>query len=226
MIKESNPKVYECLEKLAISTVAIIPLFGEGRIVGFWGLNNFPEELLGHAIGLLSIMRHFLSASLKNRDLVNELNLLSYYDQQTKLGNRHAMVKYIRETKEYRSMGVVFSDITMLKHVNDTYGHEAGDRMIVQASDSLKEVFGKYELFRFGGDELLAICRDIEKEELEKKVGELKAAAKEKGVVLAVGAAWALRDGAHIEKLISEAEVKMYQDKSAYYKKMGIDRRR
>ena len=54
----------------------------------------------------------------------------------------------------------------------------------------------------------------------------LKLAAKEKGIVLSVGTAWAAAGAANIDSLLSEAETRMYQDKSRYYQTMGIDRRK
>ena len=86
------------------------------------------------------------------------LENMSYKDQLTKLGNRFAMEKYINEIDTEKSIGVVYCDITGLKRVNDSMGHEAGDQLILRACDSLKKAFGEYGLFRIGGDELLALC--------------------------------------------------------------------
>ena len=52
------------------------------------------------------------------------------------------------------------------------------------------------------------------------------AAAREKGSVLSVGTAWAAAGEVDIDGLMTEAEGRMYQDKSNYYRTMGIDRRK
>ena len=88
------------------------------------------------------------------------LENMSYKDQLTKLGNRFAMEKYINEIDAEKSIGVVYCDITGLKRVNDSMGHEAGDQLILRACDSLKKAFGEYGLFRIGGDEFSLIIEE------------------------------------------------------------------
>lgn len=70
---------------------------------------------------------------------MSQLENMSYKDQLTKLGNRFAMEKYINEIDAEKSIGVVYCDITGLKRVNDSMGHEAGDQLILRACDSLKK---------------------------------------------------------------------------------------
>ena len=74
---------------------------------------------------------------------MSQLENMSYKDQLTKLGNRFAMEKYINEIDAEKSIGVVYCDITGLKRVNDSMGHEAGDQLILRACDSLKKAFGE-----------------------------------------------------------------------------------
>ncbi len=91
---------------------------------------------------------------------------------------------------------------------------------------TIRRVFNDYELFRIGGDEFLALCPGIEEEELEKKAEALKKDLLENSVTMAVGAVWQKDGRKNIDKLLSESEKRMYEDKEAYYKAAGIDRRR
>ena len=151
---------------------------------------------------------------------------MSYRDQLTQLGNRFAMVDYVSGVCPDESIGVVYCDITGLKRVNDTQGHEAGDRLILRACDSLKQVFGACGLFRIGGDELLALCPGITEDALTKKVDALKRVMPEYEVVMAVGAVWRPDSKAGIDQLLSEADRRMYDDKAAYYSaSRDLDRR-
>lgn len=124
------------------------------------------------------------------------------------------------------NIGVVYCDITGLKNINDTKGHKAGDELIVRACESLKRVFVGAGLFRVGGDELLALYSQIEDETLAKKVEMLRADLCEHDVVMAIGADCRKDGRANIDRLLSTAEKRMYEDKAAYYKKIGVDRRK
>ena len=96
----------------------------------------------------------------------------------------------IYEIDAEKSIGVVYCDITGLKRVNDSMGHEAGVQLILRACDSLKKAFGEYGLFRIGGDELLALCAGIEHAALMERIGLLKECMKQNNVNMAVGEIW------------------------------------
>lgn len=137
-----------------------------------------------------------------------------------------AMDEYVEHTKEDERIGVIYCDITGLKRVNDTKGHKAGDRLIVNACECLKRVFGDYGLFRIGGDELLVLCPGIEQDELWQRIDRLKKDMQEQAVNLALGTVWQKDGRAGIDRMLTEAEKLMYQEKSAYYKRAGLDRRK
>ena len=224
-IREEDPLQYDNLARQNIHSLAVVSLYDDGKLIGFYGVDNPPGESLDYAQNMLEIVGHFIVSCLKRRNLLNELRDMSYCDQLTGIGNRHAMYEYMADMRYGQSIGVVYCDITGLKRVNDTKGHEAGDALIVRACQCLKDVFGEFGLFRIGGDELLALCPKIEENELKKKVLALKEDMPEKDVTMAVGAIWQKDGRISIEKLLSESEKLMYQDKAAYYEKMGIDRR-
>ncbi len=91
---------------------------------------------------------------------------------------------------------------------------------------SLKLAFGEYGLFRIGGDELLAICTGMKEKDLWERTDKLKEDLKKKEIHMAVGAVWEKDSLSGIDKLISEAEKRMYQDKAEYYQSCGIERRK
>lgn len=119
-------------------------------------------------------MGHFIVSSLKQRNLVRELEVMSYSDPLTTLGNRYAMERYIEQVDHTEPIGVVYCDITGLKLINDSEGHSAGDRLIRRCCDCLKRVFEGNGMFRIGGDELVVLCTGISEKELYQKVEELK----------------------------------------------------
>lgn len=219
-IRESDPLQYENLKRQDIHALVVVPLYFDKKIIGFYGVDNPPKGALDYAETMLQILAHFIVSSIRRRELLGQLTNMSYRDRLTQLGNRFAMDEYASRMCADESIGVVYCDITGLKRINDSKGHEAGDRLILRACDCLREVFDGYGLFRTGGDELLALCPRITKNALNEKVELLKAVMPEHEVIMAVGAVWRAdsRDG--IDRLLSEADSLMYEDKAAYYKSM------
>ena len=137
----------------------------------------------------------------------------------------YCVVKMPRLDKN-KCIGAVYCDITGLKNVNDTQGHEAGDKLILRASDCLKKIFSDYGIFRIGGDEFLVLCPEITEDDLYKKTEQLKECSKKSNSLMAVGAAWRENFYEGLDKLLTESEHNMYIDKSEYYRKAGIERRK
>ncbi len=226
-VKTKNPLQYEMLKQQDISSITVVPLYEDGRVIGFYGVDNPPAESLHYISNMLQIMGHFMESLLKMRNLVKNLERMSYLDQLTQIGNRYAMVKYTEGMRPGESVGIVYGDITGLKRVNDAEGHEAGDHLILAASACMKEAFGDaYELFRIGGDELLAICAGIGETEFRERVARLRKIMADSSVNMAVGADWEKDSEAGVSVVLAAAETQMYKDKAAYYQRTGIDRRR
>ncbi len=225
-LSEKEPLQYEILKRQNIVSIVVVPLYDDGRAIGFYGVDNPPVKTMNYTLNMLRIMGYFIESLLKVRNLVRNLEQMSYSDHLTQIGNRRAMWEYVDGMEQDGSIGIVYCDITGLKRVNDEKGHEAGDRLILSACECLKRAFADYKLFRIGGDELLAVCRGIGEPELWKRVESLKETMRENAVVMAVGAAWS-EDGAQgVNRIMAEAEALMYADKAAYYEASGIERRR
>ena len=226
VIRESDPLQYENLKRQDIHSLVVVPLYADKKIIGFYGVDNPPKGALDYAETMLQIMAHFIIASIQRREPVKQLRNMSYRDQLSQFGNRFAMDEYVARVCPDESIGVVYCDITGLKRVNDSKGHAAGDRLILNACDCLKQVFDGYGLFRIGGDELLALCPGSAEDALDQKVAKLRQIMPEYEVVMAVGAVWRPDSKAGIDRLLSEADRLMYDDKAAYYSaSRDLDRR-
>lgn len=225
-MRYNDPLQYENLKNQNIHSIVVVPLYNGNQVIGFYGIDNPPKQALDQTLNMLRIVGYFISASIKRRDMMNQLRETSLYDWLTKLGNRHAMDEYISNIGSKKSIGIVYGDITGLKRMNDTMGHKMGDALICRAADSLKAAFGEYGLFRIGGDELLAICVDIDKDTLKSRTELLRKNAAENSVNLAIGAVWKENYDNDLQKLMSEAEKLMYKEKSEYYRTSGMERRK
>ena len=112
-------------------------------------------------------------------------------------------------------------DLDNFKTINDTNGHEEGDRILSETGKLIGEAFGKDHCYRFGGDEFMVILPDCSEAEFLKKLdwvmanrpilqdhGQSTPAGYSVGYVHAV-----LDDRRNLRDLFAEADQKMYQIK-------------
>ena len=217
---------YKNLKRQDIHSLVVVPLYWEKKIIGFYGVDNPPAESLDYVSDMLHIMGSFIVSSIRRRNLLRQLERMSYRDQLTQFGNRYAVDWFVEHEWNGEQIGVVYCDITGLKKVNDEQGHEAGDRLIIRACECLAGVFKGYGLYRIGGDEFLVLCLGIEEKDLREHVEKLRMDMKEHQVTMAVGMIWKEHGPKDIDLLLNESERLMYEDKDRYYKEHGLKRRR
>lgn len=96
--------------------------------------------------------------------MVNKTYDLVYKDPLSGLANRSSITNHIETLygdETCKNFGVLFLDIDDFRVVNDVYGHEVGDRVIVKISNRLKRLMtDQIEVARFGGDEFIIVIQD------------------------------------------------------------------
>ena len=234
-IKNQNQLLYEVLKVQNISSIVTVPLFEDGVPIGFYGVDNPPEDMLDYTVNLLQMMGYFVLALLRQRNLQKELLHMSYNDDLTKVGNRRFFADTIQKMTDEDAVGFVYCDVTGLKRLNDSEGHQAGDKLLLQVTSILKEVFSKEQIFRLGGDEFVVLFRssdyDLFQDKVlqimfQHKILQLRELSIQRQVNLAIGSSWVQNPGNKLIELLSEAEEKMYQDKAEFYRCAGIDHRK
>ncbi len=225
-LKATNPSQYEILTAQNIHSLVVVPLYNNSNnVIGFYGVDNPPADDLVYITDMLQIMGHFIVSSITRRNLLRELYVMSHHDQMTGFGNRYAMNEYVKQASADEGIGMVYFDITGLKRVNDLLGHDEGDRLILRACRCITDIFGEYGCFRIGGDELLAVCKGISRQELDDKVKAIRSVMHEYSVNMAVGHVWQERGRLDLDALLSSSESLMRSDKEDYYRRSGIERR-
>ncbi len=215
-IKETEPLTYEYLRPQNIHSLVASALVIEDTIIGFYGVDNPPEEIMDHVVDVAEIVGHFIASLLQKQKLMALLEKLSFEDSLSGARNRHALNDYISYHSLLRNVGIVYCDVLGLKKVNDTLGHVAGDELIIRASLCLQNEFRKTDIYRVGGDEFLVLCADIAQDVFEQKVQNLRKSMHENEAVMSLGSLWreVVLD---VDALIAEADNLMYQEKRAYY---------
>lgn len=96
---------------------------------------------------------------------------LATRDYMTKCKNRNAYIKELDQVAHGRRITIILTDINNTKYINDTYGHHAGDFVIVQCSQCLLDIMGNDEYcYRIGGDEFVCIEHDLSEEMVKEKI--------------------------------------------------------
>ena len=142
-------------------------------------------------------------------------NRKAYYDEIERI--EHDPVQ------SARPLGVVFADINGLKRVNDSAGHEAGDRMISEIAKAIRGVFADANIYRLGGDEFVVFSFEESEEIFTEKLKVLARCWKE-GCSAALGSVW-LEQAKELEQHVALADQAMYRDKRHYYESSDHDRR-
>lgn len=126
----------------------------------------------------------------------------------------------------------VSMDVNGLKPVNDTLGHAAGDELLQGAAECMEQCFGNYgKVYRMGGDEFAAIIfvntRRLKRvqQEFDDVVrgwsGQLV-----KSVSISCGYVSSdEKDWESFDEIVKAADERMYENKAAYYRQKGGDRR-
>lgn len=227
-IRTIYPESYAILKPQDIHSLAAGPIKVDGRVIGFIGVDNPDSQMIPLITPLLNVLGYFTSTLLKRRDLLSRLHELSYHDQLTGALNRHALTERYGNLK-MDSVGVIYCDITGLKKVNDSQGHEAGDRLICHCCELLQEATDTNMVYRTGGDEFIALYPNCSEAKFHENVCRLHRKIQEDLCHIAVGYVWSNTQPLNLEKLITQADQVMYQDKRDYYRENGgrpdVDRR-
>jgi len=103
--------------------------------------------------------------------LLKPIEELSEHDRLTGCHNRVRLDVRIPEYEKHDSYAVIFFDINNFKKINDTHGHDDGDRLLIKASDQLRFWFSYGDLYRIGGDEFIVVVPNLSRAELTRLVG-------------------------------------------------------
>lgn len=82
-------------------------------------------------------------------------------DYLTKLNNRRSLQDFMRKTPPHPDTALLLADLDNFKEVNDQYGHEEGDKVLIAFADMLQQIFPSENLFRLGGDEFAILLHDV-----------------------------------------------------------------
>ena len=156
----------------------------------------------------------------KLREENEHLKSISLTDALTGIRNRLALRQDF-DTYLNREVTVMMLDLDSFKNINDTNGHEEGDRVLRETGQLLAATFGAEHCYRYGGDEFLVIVPDLSMEEFNAKLQQMMAhkpmlhtGGKARPVGYSVGCVHeTLSNSNSLRRLFSVADERMYHAK-------------
>lgn len=180
----------------------------------------FPEMLFtGAIVTLVSIGVFF---SLDNP--IEWYKKQAYWDMDIKIKNKNSFLMELDRMKSELGrkddrLGFLVADVNGLKFVNDKYGHAMGDDFIRVTAKILKDnLKSAYGVYRIGGDEFVAIYTQPDENLIRAEIEDVrKTCNEEEGVPvylsIAMGYAGGNVNQIGVNKILDEADRKMYEDK-------------
>lgn len=177
---------------------------------------------------MLAYMSHFIRVSEEELHMANErLSQLASHDVLTNLLNRREMERLLREAVQESQenkmpLSVILMDIDHFKGVNDTYGHDMGDKVILTVADAISRTIRASDAgCRWGGDEFFIILQDASLkvaamvgERIRRRVEEAKMPF-DRNVTISVGVATFDPEKGNELQLFKNADEALYQAKEA-----------
>src|ERR671921_2220649 len=222
-------------------SMVALPLVRDEQLLGALAVySHEPRRYADDHLRLLDTVARLASDALANAVQHAEAESNALTDTLTGLPNARAMyVRFEQESSRARRTGrpfqVVMLDLDDFKQVNDTYGHQTGDRMLREVGRILHAQLREYDfLARYAGDEFVAIVQDLSveqtselRERIERAVSKFSLHVrgdKHARVGISVGAASYGVHGETLDQLLISADEAMYSAKSFHKQRPAEDK--
>jgi diguanylate cyclase (GGDEF)-like protein/putative nucleotidyltransferase with HDIG domain len=215
-----------------LQSALAVPLEGLNGVVGVLAMYHTGRDAFtpDHLRILLAVGSK-VAMSVENALKYQQAESSATTDYLTGLPNaRSLFVHLAQEVTRCRRMksalAVMVCDIDGFKQINDSYGHLEGDKLLREFSARLKEACRGYDyVARMGGDEFVVTAPGLTPEAAAEKAERLNQAAIESGrhtcgrdiITLSVGVSFCPEDGFDVERLLAEADRRMYSMKQVHH---------
>jgi diguanylate cyclase (GGDEF)-like protein len=202
-----------------VHSIACIPMIVYSDVVGVINVTNKKngKEFTEEDVEMLKAVADQAAVAVNKAQLWD----MAVTDSLTGLYvRRYFMVKLQRAERYGKRLSVIMADLDRFKKINDTYGHDAGDRALKTISQFLqKNIRDVDAIARYGGEEFVMLIPDADKEaayclaqRLREELGKVKSEDLPP-ITISLGIATFPSDSTDIEDLIKKADAAMYEAK-------------
>lgn len=159
----------------------------------------------------------------EQKQLEEQLTYKCYHDQLTDLYNRHYLIEEIERLRKSRlfPLGIIFCDVDDMKLINDTLGHQFGDKLLKNVARLMKKCFrGSDMLARYGGDEFVVLQPESSEADLVNAVSRFRMIIEkynddnmELPIKISMGYVVSKNKNEPVKNLLASADNLMYQEK-------------
>ncbi len=193
----------------------------------------YPQWLnISRVTGDMGETTHYIGVfkDITQRKLAEEqIERLAFYDVLTNTPNRYLLKDRVNQAirtsrRSHNSFALMFIDLDRFKEINDVFGHEVGDQVLLQVTQRLRELIRETDtLCRLGGDEFALLFTNLDKHNAHGRAETLlncmsqpfTVGNKELMMSLSVGLAMFPEDGEDYDTLLKNADTAMYQAKAS-----------
>jgi diguanylate cyclase (GGDEF)-like protein len=205
------------------------PIFdSQQRVVGTFAVYyREPRSPSPDHRRLVEMATHTASIAIERAQAGQRIEHLAYYDALTELPNRslfHDRVSQVltRAERDGKEMAILFIDLDRFKTINDSLGHDSGDRLLQAVAQRMSGCLREADtISRLGGDEFVVLLPEtgaqgaahVAQNILERAVGPYDIAGNQLSITSSIGISLYPHDGADVETLIKNADTAMYHAK-------------
>ena len=213
-----------------LNSALAVPLEGLQGVVGVVALYHAEKDFFSsdHLRILLAVSSK-MALAIENAMKYEQAESSAVTDYLTGLPNARSLFLQLdrelaRCKRDNNTLTVMVADMNGFKQINDRFGHLEGNRVLRLFAHSLKETSREYDyVARMGGDEFVVIAPGLTPEAAARKAEQMRELAQQAGkeicredmLSLSVGKAVYPEDGMDAEKILSEADKRMYLQKQS-----------
>lgn len=218
------------LAQLGLDRFVVVPLKARDRVIGVIAADHrfTGKPITKDDVRLLTMCANQAGLAIENSRLYEQTLHAAQTDSLTGLWNHGAFQRLLedelaRAARYHNTLSLALLDLDDFKHFNDSFGHQAGDHLLVQTARLLRDVARTTDhVARYGGEEFAIIFPETDQaqaaeacERMRAGIGQLAPASMPAGVTISIGLAAFAQDAQTKDKLIYAADMALLEAKRA-----------